>query len=348
MFVRLLTCLLILAAVAVQRDGRLLGHEVDAPAAEAPADSIVSYSGDTIIVNTTQLGADIKGFGGDIPLEIAVADGRIARITPLPNSETPAFFKRVSDNMIPQWIGMSVDSVATVEVDGVTGATFSSRATEATVKRGMEYIADVPLPAPADDSSPWDIAMVASLIVVLAAAVLPLFVHDRRYRYIQLGVNVIVLGLWTGTFVSYSLLVGYIANGANLLTAAVPLLMIVIAFVYPFFGHNGHYCAWVCPLGSLQELAGHSVRYKLRLSRRTLDILDAFHDWLWVALMVVMCAGIWFDWMDYELFTAFMFRQAAVAVIIVALLFVALSFVVMRPYCRFVCPTGCLFKINQK
>jgi polyferredoxin len=63
--------------------------------------------------------------------------------------------------------------------------------------------------------------------------------------------------------------------------------------------------------------------------------------------MLVMWCGVWFDWMNYELFSAFLFNQAAWGVIVAALLFVALSFVVQRPYCRFVCPTGSLFRIAQ-
>jgi polyferredoxin len=60
-----------------------------------------------------------------------------------------------------------------------------------------------------------------------------------------------------------------------------------------------------------------------------------------------MLTGISFAWLDYELFTAFMFQQASWAVITVALLFVVLSLFVQRPFCRFVCPMGILFKFNK-
>jgi polyferredoxin len=60
-----------------------------------------------------------------------------------------------------------------------------------------------------------------------------------------------------------------------------------------------------------------------------------------------MLTGISFAWLDYELFTAFMFQQASWVVITVALLFVALSLFVQRPFCRFVCPMGTLFKLTQ-
>ncbi len=75
--------------------------------------------------------------------------------------------------------------------------------------------------------------------------------------------------------------------------------------------------------------------------------LNRFNELLWAALMLLMITGVWFDWMDYEPFSAFLFTTASPIVIGVALAFVALSVFIPRPYCRFVCPTGCLFRLAQ-
>jgi polyferredoxin len=60
-----------------------------------------------------------------------------------------------------------------------------------------------------------------------------------------------------------------------------------------------------------------------------------------------MLTGTGFEWMDYELFSAFIFQSAATVVIVLAIVFVVLSVFVTRPYCRFVCPTGTLFKLAE-
>lgn len=73
-----------------------------------------------------------------------------------------------------------------------------------------------------------------------------------------------------------------------------------------------------------------------------------FREILWFAIMFVMWTGTGFAVMDYEPFTAFMFKQAAPAVLAICIAFVLLSFVVVRPYCRFVCPTGTLMKMSEK
>lgn len=351
MFVRFLTCFLIILAVAVQRNHSLFGHKIEQSAVKTDTVAAISYEGDAVVVNTTSIGKGIKGYGGPVPLEITIKDNKISEIEALKNSESEGFFSQVRSGLIPKWIGTPVADVATKEVDGVTGATFSSNAVNATVKAGVAYmLANANAGQSASYASPkfelsWKNIVV--LVIVLCGAILPLFLHDKRYRYVQLILNVLILGFWSGTFLSYEVFVNYVANGANLLQSLVVLLMLVVAFVYPYFGKRSHYCTWICPLGSLQELAGKTVKYKVKMSPKLVKGLTWFQEALWMVLVFVMCAGIWFGWMNWELFTAFIFEQAALGVLIAAGVFVILSVVVNRPYCRFVCPTGCLFQITQ-
>jgi polyferredoxin len=104
---------------------------------------------------------------------------------------------------------------------------------------------------------------------------------------------------------------------------------------------------WQCPLGSLQEIAGKCVKYKLKISGKVQKYLNYFHDGLWIVLMLFLMTGIWSDWIGYELFTAFMFQQASWIIVAVAVFFVIMSFFVQRPYCRYICPTGNLFQLIQ-
>ena len=75
--------------------------------------------------------------------------------------------------------------------------------------------------------------------------------------------------------------------------------------------------------------------------------LDIFRQFLWAALMVCLWTGAWYGWIDLEPFSAFVFESASVGAIVIAVVFLALSTVIMRPYCRFVCPTGTILKISQ-
>ncbi|MCM1518089.1 MAG: 4Fe-4S binding protein [Pseudoflavonifractor sp.] len=352
MLVRFITCFLILLAVAVQRNGTVFGHDITAPQTASNRNAPITVSDGVTIINTTDIASDIKGYGGPIPLEITIKGDKIAAIETLKNAESEDFFNQVRDRLIPQWIGTPTSEVQSKSIDAISGATLSSRAVNATIKAGVAYSMSDKATQPVDpltdaDRPSFGLKSVAALIVVICAAIIPIFVRDRRYRYTQLLLNVIVLGFWSGTFLSYEVFVNYISNGANLWQSLVALLMLVVAFVYPYFGRKSHYCTWICPLGALQELAGRATRFKLKMSPRLVRGLTAFQEILWLALMFVMCAGIWFEWMNWELFTAFIFEQAAVGVLVAAVLFITLSVIVNRPYCRFVCPTGCLFQITQ-
>ncbi len=348
---RLLTCFLFMLAVAIQRDARIFGYELresDSGESAASVPAICEVNGSLIIL-TEDIARDIKGYGGSIPLRITVTDAHIASIEVLPNSETPSFFRKVEQELIPGWIGLSVEEALNRQADAVTGATYSSQAVNETVLRAMQLAAETLGDNIQEERSATALPFkqIITLLVVLGACVLPFFLKSKRYRTIQLILNVVVLGLWSGTFLSYSLLVNYLSNGLNLRQAIVPVVILVVAFVYPFFGRTGHYCNWVCPLGAIQELAGKCVRRKVKLPQHILRGLNRFHDWLWAALMLLMWAGVWFDWMNYELFLAFLFRQASVCLIAAAIVVVLLSAFVHRPYCRFICPTGKLLSISQ-
>ncbi len=120
--------------------------------------------------------------------------------------------------------------------------------------------------------------------------------------------------------------------------------MLVAAFIYPLFGHPQHYCTHICPLGSAQQLVGQICGYKIHISPKVLKGLDWFRKILWAVLMLLLWTDCLTGWMDLELFQAFQVQSASWWIIGAALVFVALSAVVSRPYCRFVCPTGSLFK----
>ena len=361
----LVVVVLILSAAAIVRDVRIFGidlrHAHTMTDAVALGNDTMSVHPDgTIVVDTRLLAKDVQGYGGPVPLRIRVSKGGVVdSIVAEPNAETPDFFNHAS-TLFGQWQGKTVDEAMAEEVDAVTGATFSSRAIITNVQRGLAYAkqhaalgnapdatGSVDVSGASASSGGFTLGGIVALIVVLMGAVVPLFVKNRRWHYVQLSLNVIVLGLWTGTFVSYTLLMRLFSGGINLVTfgtLAAPLVMVMVAMLYPLVGRRGHYCAHICPFGSAQELAGKLTRRKPRLSPRLNRALNVFRNVLWGVLMVLMLTATWTAWMDYELFTAFLYTSASVWVIAIAVLFLVLSIWVPRPYCRFVCPTGSLLR----
>ena len=104
-----------------------------------PGDEPITKNGKETIVNTTTIAADVKGYMGTTPLKIYIVNNKIDHIEALPNEETPKYFLKVKKQMLDKWNGMTVNKAIKADVDGVTGATYSSDCLKQTVKRGLEY-----------------------------------------------------------------------------------------------------------------------------------------------------------------------------------------------------------------
>ncbi len=93
----------------------------------------------TYVVNTTTLAKDVKGFRGATPLNIYIKSNKVVKIEALANQETPNFFSKVKQGLLQKWNGMKAAKASTAQVDGVSGATFSSKAVKENVARGLKY-----------------------------------------------------------------------------------------------------------------------------------------------------------------------------------------------------------------
>lgn len=354
----LVVCLLILSSLAVVKQGELFGYDFK-PKTEKKQivdnDKMRTLGDGTLVVNTSDLASDIIGYGGKVPLEIYIKDNVIVDVEAKDNAETKGFFDKAKV-LLEEWKGKNIDEAANMHIDAVSGATYSSKAIMGNMQRGIQYAQEqLTDGANASDDgaggtfADFDLSVknLIGLLVVLMAAILPFFIKDKRYRICQLVLNVVVLGFWCGAFLSYSSLIGFMSQGINILALAIPFIMLVTAFIYPLFGKKSYYCTNVCPFGSLQQIIGKCVKYKLKISQGTLHKLDIFRQILWSLLMLCIWGGVWSDWTDYEPFSAFIFQSASWITMTIAIVFVVLSFVVTRPYCRFVCPMGTLLRFSQ-
>ena len=336
--------LLLTAAIALSRDGRLLGMT---PGGSNEGETRTEWTAadGSRLISTEELAKDVLGFGGSVPLHIYMREGHVVRVEALDNYETPPFFAQVARDILPAWNGLTADEALKKEVAAVSGATISSRAVIENFRQGMEYArgtASVP-----NEREYTTVRSLAALATALCGLLLPLFIKSAKYRFIQLLANTAVLGFWSGSFLSLSLLTNIAANGVKTWSAALALPLIFAAFIMPFLGKKGHYCSWMCPLGSLQELLNRLPVPKINIPASAVKWLEYLREAVWLAMMMLMWLGVGFELMDYELFSAFLFRRAAPLVLALAAVFFALSLVTPRPYCRFLCPTGTLIRFAQ-
>ena len=91
------------------------------------------------VVNTTEIAKDVAGYEGPTPLKVYIRKNKIQKIEFLPNNETPRYWQAASKHLQNKWDGKTVKEAKTMQVDGRTGATYSSDAVKENVKRALEY-----------------------------------------------------------------------------------------------------------------------------------------------------------------------------------------------------------------
>lgn len=97
----------------------------------------IKYKNGIAIVNTSSI-VKARGLNSKTPIKIYIKGNKITKIESLPNQETPAVFAS-AERLLKKFIGKSVDEASTMKVDGVSGATYSSKALIQNVKGGLKY-----------------------------------------------------------------------------------------------------------------------------------------------------------------------------------------------------------------
>lgn len=348
--IQLLTCCMFIVSIAINKNQKILGFSLkNTPESEQNIRDEWNTDDGYRVITTRRIAKDVWGFGGNVPLNIYLKDNKIAKIELLENSENPEFLESfLQTGWLLQWDELTPDEALLKKVDAVSGATLSSSAIIKSVNKAMVY-AGGNGKVEDNGNNIWKYSKTLIILLLVGCGmIIPLFYKGKRYRTIQLLLNVLILGLWSGTFISLSALINFFSNGINAAIYIAPLLLLLAAFIYPLFGKSNHYCMWLCPLGSCQELIGMISPWSIKMSQKTVKHLTFFREMLWIAIMAVMWLGIGFECLDYELFSVFMFKQASVPLFIAAIAFIGLSTVIQRPYCRFVCPTGSLIKYAQQ
>ena len=91
------------------------------------------------VVNTTTIGKDIEGYNGPTPLKVYIKNNKVERIEFLKSMESPKYYAQVKKALLEKWNGKTAKDARTLQVDAVTGATFSSEAVIQNVQTALDY-----------------------------------------------------------------------------------------------------------------------------------------------------------------------------------------------------------------
>ena len=351
----LLIATLLILTVAINKDGKFFGTSiVNLPAKSETSNeekSVEFKSEDdngNIVLNSKAVVKGVYGYGGELPLKIFIADKKITKVELEPNSETPSFLNRVlKTGLLEKWNGLTLKEAVALELDGVSGATYSSIAIIKNVQQSAAFAAESNLMASSGLKIKFK-EIIALLVIAFGIVMNFLKPANKVFRILLFTLNVAVLGFWCGSFLSISVFTAWAANGINLTMAIVPIVLFLVAVITPLIGKKGAYCSYHCPMGAAQELTSLIMKGKVRIPHNIATKLSKLRESILLLMLFVMWIGVGFEIMDYEVFTAFLLSSASTAVLVMAVVFLVLSIFIHRPYCRFICPTGALITFTQK
>ena len=191
----------------------------------------------------------------------------------------------------------------------------------------------------------WDYLDVAVLAAALSLA--SYFALVKRWRRGLLGLSIASLawlGFWRQGCVCP---IGAIQNVALALfdpTYAIPVSVVLI-FALPllftfFFGRT--FCAAGCPLGAAQELA---VFRPVKVHAGLEHALGLIPYVYLGAAVLYAATGTAFVVCQYDPFVSFFRRSGSVNMLVYGGCLLVIGMFVGRPYCRYLCPLGAIFRL---
>jgi NosR/NirI family nitrous oxide reductase transcriptional regulator len=291
-----------------------------------------------------------NGFGG--PLKVAVSldpDGKVLNAVVVEHRETPSWFRQVADSkLIPSLQGKSYRDPFEIgrDVDGLTGATYTTRAVLQSVKTAAREIAlnELSLPKAAERQPEirWGYPEVV-LVLLLAIGALGIRRTSgktrKRIRWLMLLTGLTVIGFMVNhplTLVDISkCLMGYWPDIHYQLYWYLLIFGVLLVFLTT---HKNIYCHYFCPFGAAQECLAAFGKAKNFHSKRYHEIFK----WLrravvWLALLTALIfrnPGI----SSYEVYSTLFSLSGTNREVLFLSIVLLFSLFVKRPWCKYLCP----------
>jgi uncharacterized protein with FMN-binding domain len=289
-----------------------------------------------------------SGYGGPLRMAVAVTPaGQIASLAVVEHRETPAFVGRMKrsrllDDLVDKEFSDAISLEA--DIDGVSGATYTSRAVTQSVSTAVHSVAREELGLAVPD---MDQEIVFGFPEILLLALFAFAVVQRRFlkgkqrkaaRWITMIVGLVFLGfVFNSPFVLTHInmvLLGYWPDWQTHL-----FWYILIAGLLLFKARRDWnvYCYDFCPFGAAQDVLAQIGAAKPRKVKWPTLLL-----WLQRGL-VILAVGLALiyrnpSFTSFEIFgTMFRLTGSNYQFVLMAII-VLLSLFLYRPWCRYICP----------
>ena len=291
----------------------------------------------------------IKGYAGPTPLLIALdKEGKILQVKILANRETPGFLKSVTNaGFFESWNGLTVDEALQKDVDAVSGATYSSRGIQNSLKARLAVVSKQNVTETTDNSAL--LPNICILLVVIMALIC--FFNPQKtktLRLITLLLSIVIIGFWRNASMSLLKFYSWLTSGITWPLEWMLIVIFALAVLLPLFTGRAFYCTYLCPMGALQELAGKACKKKVNVPKNVVTILLIIRKLFLLTLLILVAANAGIDLAFAEPFSVFSVQSITLFSIVFAAIVLVVSLFINRAWCRLLCPTGLLFDLVRR
>ncbi len=327
------------------------------PTADSIAqDNISSYlifgDGDKLgqAVNTSPYSDNIFGYNGTTPLTIYIdRNDKIIEVEVCPNKESRGFMNKViNSGYLESWDGLSVEGALNYQTDAVSGCTYTSVAIAQSLQIRLQE-----LTSQKAKLHSWDWSLFTKQLCVLIVTILALicFFNPKKtktLRLITLSLSILILGFWSNSLLSLAMFYNWITNGISLTMQWVVVIIAAISIILPMITKKSFYCQYLCPFGAVQEFVGMIPVKKITVSSKIYKFFAVFRKIVLLTLLVLVASGIGIDFSEVEPFSIFSYQSIIFEVALLTAIIVIASIFIKKPWCNYICPTGCLFKLGMR
>lgn len=295
---------------------------------------------------TTDVGI---GYGGKTPIVIFLdSTKKIIGIELLANQETRRFVTRLDEkNFFESWNGKTLSQAAQMQVDAVSGVTYTS---SSVIKNVEAILATVTQNETVGSANFGDyigqFALLSTLVLAFFCFLFPK--QGKPFRIPLLLLSIGVLGIWQGAFVSLELLYKWIIYGTSIGQRFGLVAILIVSIIVPLMVNKSFYCNYLCPFGAAQELLGKINDKKMTIPQRVHTAMRWVRRLVLVGVVIMMLLQPDFELANLEPFSVFVIKSATTAVLVIATVSLLASMFIQRPWCRLLCPTGELFSLLQR
>lgn len=298
------------------------------------------------LICSSDFGVKHNGYAGEVPVLIEFKDLKsISAVHLLPNNEAEDYIQQIKNkNLLQAWNGYMIsDSTSLLNVDGISGATYSSNAI---IRNVIDTVASFKSEESNFAEITFSTVFRIFLTIVLIILSLYMFLGGKfKKYYIYYSILVLlVFGIWLKQMFSMGLFYNWLTKGVSLTNNLELIAILILSISMALLGKRRYYCNYICPMGALQLLINKISPFKkysfvnFKISGFTLKMI--YLSFIGISLVL----GFTLPLFEMEPFYAFSFSVASNIMLLAGVLIVVLSLFFNRPWCN-LCPTGCLLDI---